>query len=86
LEFSDEHPRLVAQHPRLVAQHPHLVAQHPRLVAQHPCLVAQHPRLVAQHPIFPQPRPQGLLLNDFQNGENRRGVGPGDEVAMTGYS
>ena len=28
-----------------------------------------------------QPRPQGLLLDDFQNGgENRRGEGPGDEV------
>ena len=27
-----------------------------------------------------QPRPQGLLLDDFQNG-NRRGEGPGDEVA-----
>ena len=32
------------------------------------------------------PRPQGLLLDDFQNGgsirhfENRRGEGPGDEV------
>ena len=30
-----------------------------------------------------QPRPQGLLLDDFQSGhfENRRGEGPGDEVA-----
>ena len=33
-----------------------------------------------------QPRPQGLLLDDFQNGgsirhfENGRGEGPGDEV------
>ena len=38
-----------------------------------------------------QPRPQGLLLDDFRNGgssirhfENRRGEGPGDEVGGKG--
>ena len=46
-----------------------------------------------------QPRPQGLLLDDFQDGgssveasttirhlENRRGEGPGDEVGAVQYS
>ena len=35
-----------------------------------------------------QPRPQGLLLDDFQNGhfENRRGEGPGDEVAAGSFA
>ena len=27
-----------------------------------------------------QPRPQGLILDDFHHFENRRGEGPGDEV------